>query len=209
MFLDEVPSEEAHCEMFHLVMVLRNILRAAGVCPILMSTQSGLVATGSVASHENSRNSGEDPFWCRIVVRLPPYVADQDTFVNNPWLIPSERPLVASLMAAFPEKENASKIVDMVKDRLQRQKPNAWRACPALQLCQLFRTTSGHSEDILPECKHQVVGTHFGHVGRISSIRGISSTGSGAYDGNASRCRFCQERGYLDEDFSTGSFISW
>ena len=163
VFLDEVPSLQA-LRKFSLVMLLRNILRAAGVCPILMSTHSGVV--NAVTQGENSRSDEANPLWCKVFVRLPPYVADKDIFEKNPWIIRSERPLVACLMTSFAEKYDATQIVDMVKKRLQSQKPKAWKDNPAMQLCQLFRTKSGDetSADVIPECKHMVVGTHFGHI---------------------------------------------
>ena len=116
VFLDEVPSSESSNSHLDLVILLRNVLRAAGVSPILMSTHAGSI--GAVRKISDSRGSAER--WCRVFVELPKYQPpDPKTFEENPWLVPTERPLVAARMVHnITEKMNISKIVDQIQQPL-------------------------------------------------------------------------------------------
>lgn len=164
VFLDEIPSRLKDLQAFDLVMALRNVLRAAGISPILMSTHSGSI--NAVTTSAQSREDDDNPVWCKIYVNLPKYVPDKETKAANTWVVPSERPWVATLMIEHQEKLDVQGIVPMLQVKIQRAKRKAWAEDPVFQLCQLFRTKSGSetSEDISPECKHLVVGTQFGRI---------------------------------------------
>jgi hypothetical protein len=159
VFLDEVPGKES-TDAFEEVVLLRDVLRAIGICPILMSTHSG--AQNAVPTGNNSRNSADGPSWCRVFSRLPRYHNTQEILGQNKWLWKSERPLVASLMVDHPEKDNLSAIVTMVMNNMQQRKVQAWKDKPVFQLCQLFRTKA--DEDVKASDSHELVGKHFGRL---------------------------------------------
>lgn len=159
VFLDEVPSSESSNDQFEEVMLLRNVLRAVGVKPILMSTHTGSI--NAVKKGTDSRGPEEARFWCHVYVDLPQYQSDPSSKGANPWRVPTERPLISAWMEE--DKENdLSRVVKNMHSKLQQAKGQAWLHNPALQLCQLFRTKASA---VVPDCyKHRIVGYHFGRI---------------------------------------------
>jgi hypothetical protein len=158
VFLDEVPDKVDN-DSFYDVVLLRDVLRAIGICPILMSTHSG--AQNAVPTGTNSRG-GADHLWCRVFSRLPRYHNTEEILGQNKWLLKTERPLVASLMVEHSQKEKLSEIVDMVMEYMQERKVQAWKNKPVFQLCQFFRTKA--DENIKASDSHELVGKHFGRL---------------------------------------------
>lgn len=164
VFLDEVPPADSSDKQFVFVMLLRNVLRALGVKPILMSTHSGAInaVKNAVKLGSDSRSGTEDAFWCHVFVDLPKYQTGPGAAEENPWLVPTERPLVAAYMEEGEEKTDLGTIVSYIQQKLQRSKKLAWLDNPALQLCQLLRSKESHR--IKGIYKHRIVGHHFGRV---------------------------------------------
>ena len=159
VFLDEVPSSESSSSEFEEVMILRNVLRAVGVRPILMSTHSGSI--NAIKKGTDSRIAEEDEEWCRVYVDLPQYQPNPSSKEANPWRVPTERPLVSAWMEENEEKD-ISRVVEIIQRKLQKAKRLAWLRNPALQLCQLFRSKTSV---VVPDCyKHRIVGYHFGRI---------------------------------------------
>jgi len=157
VFLDEVPRRSS--TLHGNIVILRDLLRAAGISPILMSTHSG--AQNSVRVASGSSGTDEDPEWCRLITRLPQYHSS-DPLNMTPYFCASERPLVALYMSQMPRNATVDDIVSTVKKKLQTKKRRAWLANPVFQLCQLFRS----SVDVgsTHPTTHQLVGEHFGYL---------------------------------------------
>lgn len=159
VFLDEVPPMSSR-ESFMNVVVLRDVLRTIGICPILMSTHTG--AHNAVPSGGDSR-AKEGETWCRVFLQLPQFHATEPAYRTNPWLKKTERPLVARLVIDYnADGLSLVGLVQELRKQLQQRKNGAWTAKPIFQLCQLFRTKA--AEDDAASDSHALVGQHFGQL---------------------------------------------
>ena len=160
VFLDETPTQD-DVEKFQSVMLLRDILRAIGVCPVLMSTHTG--AQNAIYKSKLSSGSEKNPPWCYVVTQLPAFHSKPEKIAGT-YITPTERPLVAHYMTTMDEQQrtNLLKVVEEVQYRLQVKKMVAWTDNPIFQLCQLFRTKE--DEQSSDRTTHQLVGRHFGHL---------------------------------------------
>jgi hypothetical protein len=154
VFLDEVPGGDSR--WFSEVMVLGNVLRAIGICPILMSTNSG--AQNAVQSGTNSRD-GDRGVWCRVFVKLPKFQTPPQNPAASGWLGENERPLISTLVLQHCSVE-LTPLVRLCGRYLQERKRKAWTGNPAFQLCQLFRTKKAEGSE--EKAAHKLVGQHFG-----------------------------------------------
>ena len=158
VFLDEIPSTGN--SDYSLFISLRDVLRALGISPVLMSTHTG--AQNAIVQGSESSGSDADPDWCGLITRLPRFHTTKPTD-EIPYLSPLERPLVASYLSEFDLAETSlDQIVETVQSRLQRKKSSAWTENPVFQLCQLFRAQVDHNATDLTT--YQLVGKHFGYM---------------------------------------------
>ena len=158
VFLDEVPPSG---QLYHAEIVLfRDLLRAVGICPTLMSTHSG--AQNAVMSGPGSSKTDENTKWCHLITRLPQFHSSKSSSEMPPYLCASERPLVALYMSEMAHDASIDEIIKTVRQKLQSKKRTAWLSTPVFQLCQLFRT----SKDVnsLDHTTHRLVGKHFGYL---------------------------------------------
>lgn len=176
VFIDEAPDE--HSQGFNTTILLRNVLRAFNIAPIVMSTHTG--AMNALNLTGDSRG-GRENIWCRLFVKLPPYIAaDDKVYTDNPCLSKTERPWIAKMMVDdIPEKTSLTKIVVAVQETIQKHKPMAWE-CPALQLYQLFRCKKSGSASTLAQMAtmHRVVGSHFGHIEADNDVLNVEFAGA-------------------------------
>ena len=158
VFLDEIPSTGN--SDYSLFISLRDVLRALGISPVLMSTHTG--AQNAIVQASDSSSTDADPDWCGLVTRLPRFHTTKPT-AEIPYLSPLERPLVASYLSDLGTAETSfDQIVETVQVRLQRKKSSAWTENPTFQLCQLYRAQVDHNATDLTT--YQLVGKHFGYM---------------------------------------------
>ena len=151
VFLDEFPRKNDR--IFSNCVLFRDVLRAVGCAPIIMSTHSG--AQNAAPLNQHSR--GVASVWVRIFCKTLQYQPDPVTG-NSPFLIDTERPLVATRVESINSLEELSRQVLDMKKYLQAAKPQAWDN--KFQLVTLFRSLPESSGKHIT---HQLVGSHFGH----------------------------------------------
>ena len=158
VFLDEIPplGNADHW----LFVRLRDVLRALGISPVVMSTHTG--AQNAFIQGSDSSSTDSDPHWCRLVTRMPRFHTTKKPS-EIPYLCPLERPLVASYLSELDGTETSlDEIIESVQLRLQRKKPSAWKENPVFQLCQLFRAEVDlHATHVTT---YRLVGKHFGYI---------------------------------------------
>ena len=110
VFLDEVPPSR---QPYHAEIVLfRDLLRAVGICPTLMSTYSG--AQNAVMAGPASSNTDENTKWCDLITRLPQFHSSKSSSEMPPYLCASERPLVALYMSEMAHDASIDEIIKTV-----------------------------------------------------------------------------------------------
>ena len=155
IFLDEFPS--ASSARYGHAILLRDVLRAIGIHPILMSTHTG--APNAIRSRYRSSGTDEDPKWCHLITRLPKFHTELRTEELTPYFCASERPLVAFYMIEMGSESDIGEMVCYVQRKLQIKKKVAWTKSSIFQLCQLFR--SSDDEKSADSSLHPLVGEHF------------------------------------------------
>jgi hypothetical protein len=164
-FIDEVPSQDNDSDSFTTILFFRDFLRSLGICPILMSTHSG------IENYEEPSSRGDDMTWVKIITRLPQYIPVKDLCTSHSAVFEeTERPLVSVFAAdKFLEGLTLAGVIKKIRIHVQNIKSEPWNNSPSLQLMQLFATKVVFGKGI---CKnaHHIVGKHFGSLVQAGSI---------------------------------------
>jgi hypothetical protein len=160
IFLDETPALDSDDStgVYQLVNLFRNVLRAIGICPILMSTHSGV--HNAVKENRISRRDVQNDYRCLVITRLLQYYGTSGKS-SCKYLSKTERPYVAAMLSEMENADLGVAIFD-IQSRLQTSKSGAWIKTPIFQLCQLFR--SEKDKKCTATTAHSLVREHFAHL---------------------------------------------
>jgi hypothetical protein len=189
VFVDEAPPESNRTGFFNVIS-LRNILRALGITPILMSTHTG--AHNAVPTKGDDSRGGEGKTWVHLIAKLPGAVGPEQGFgaLSGRENLAAffreaatlDRPLVSNMLQVFLADSNANekkehtdeedstvllRLLHTIATHLWTVKKKAWTTDSFPQLMQLVKV----EQDVVTNPRsrgridaHQIVGHHFGRA---------------------------------------------
>lgn len=203
VFMDEAPPESNRVGFF-VVISMRNIMRALGIAPILMSTHTG--AHNAVPTRGADSRGGESNTWVHLVSKLPGAVVPEgflntlsgkknkknlEAFFLEAAML--DRPLISNMMQDFiaagcgeekkshdEEQEDDAKVLQRLLHAIAKQlwtvKLDAWTADPFPQLMQLVKVERDVVSDQRGGRRRDAHQIVGNHFGRAEAQSGVTSS---------------------------------